>query len=579
MPRISGRVSFGGFDLDLEAGRLLKSGRTLKLRPQPMRLLCLLVSHAGTQVSREEIRRHLWGESTFVDYDVAMDSCVNRIRAVLRDRAQAPRFVETLPRRGYRFIAPVKRERPFAEPTLAVLPFANLNADPAREYFADGVTDALITELARIPDVRVISRQSVIHLKGSIRKLDEIARDLGVDGVVEGSAMHEGNRVRLTAQLILMEPERHVWAQSYECDMSAVLSTQREAARAVAACVAQAMRPDAAVVSAPAPADLGGTPVAPEIVEAYLRVRFECDKMSAEGIGKALQYCRDITLKAPDFAPGLAEHARVLFCVGFWGHAPAVEVYPAVKQLALQALATDDSVGVAHVALAWMKLLLDWDLPAAMREIQRAIELSPSDTDAHLFYGTLLCFIGRHSESIARVEYALDLNPVSLLPNQYAGWMYSHMGQHPRAEAQARRTIQLFPNALQPHFVLGWSAWYQGRAEEAVAVFEKALSHSREALSLSYLGYVYARLGRREDARALLRELEQLCLRGQAPPVAFATIYAGLGDIDAAFDWLETAYRLRDGYLFWLPGAPGLDPLRSDPRFADLVGRMGIAPL
>jgi TolB-like protein/tetratricopeptide (TPR) repeat protein len=540
-----------------------------------MSVLCLLVSRAGRPVSREEIRRHLWGESTFVDYDVGVDSCVNRIRSALRDKAQAPRYVETLPRQGYRFIAPVKRERAFAEPTLAVLPFANLNGDPARDYFADGVTDALITELARIPAVRVISRQSVLHLKGSSRKLEEIARDLGVDGVVEGAALHEGNRVRLTAQLILMEPERHAWAQSYECDMSAVLSTQREAARAVAACVATALRPDAAVVPAPAPA----RPVAPELVEAYLKARIELDKLNAEAIGKALQYFREITAKAPDFALGLAGHAACLFSLGWWGHAPIREVYPSAKQMALQALAIDDSLSLARVVLAWMNLLLDWDLDGAMREVRRATELSPSDTDAHLLYSTLLCFVGRHSDAIAEVQYALKLNPASLHPNQYGAWMFSHMGQHARAEAQARRTIELFPDSFQPYFVLGWSAWYQGRAEEAVAVFEKALSHSREALSLAYLGHVYGRFGRTEDAGGLLRELEQLRTRGQAPPIAFATIYAGLGDIDAAFDWLETAYRLRDGYLFWLPGAPGLDPLRSDPRFTDLVGRMGIVPL
>jgi TolB-like protein/tetratricopeptide (TPR) repeat protein len=579
MHSLFGRVSFGEFELDLEAGMLRKSGRTLKLRPQPMRILCLLVSQAGRPVSREEIRRHVWGESTFVDYNVGLDSCMNRIRSALRDKSRAPRYVETLPRRGYRFVAPIKRQRPFAEPTLAVLPFANLNGDPANDYFADGVTDALITELARIPVVRVISRQSVLHLKGSSRKLDEIARELGVDGIVEGAALHEGNRVRLTAQLILTEPEHHVWAQSYDCDMSAVLMTQCEAARAIAGCVADALKPAGAmepVTSAPGPKLV---PVAPDIVETYLKVRFECDKMSAEGIGKALQYCREITLKAPDFAPGLAEHARVLFCMGYWGHAPSIEVFPAVRQFALQALAIDDSIGVAHVGLAWMNLLLDWDLPAAMREIQCAIELSPSDTDAHMLYGTLLCFVGRHSDSIIRVEYALKLNPASLLPNQYAAWMYSHTGQHARAEAQARRTIEMFPGSLQPHFVLGWSLWYQGRAAEAVAVLEKALGDSREALSLSYLGHVYGRLGRTEDARCVLRELEQLRTRGQAPPIAFATIYAGIGDIDAAFDWLETAHRLRDGYLFWLPGAPGLDPLHSDPRFADLVHRMGIVSL
>ena len=572
MATFSGRVTFGAFELDLENGKLCKSGRVLKLRPQPMRVLCLLVNQAGKAVNRDEICRLLWGESTFVDYDVGVDYCVYRIRSVLGDKAQSPRYVETLPRRGYRFIAPVKRERLFAEPVLAVLPFANLNGDPAKDYFADGVTDALITEIARIPTVRVISRQSVLHLKGSSRKLDEIARDLNVDGVVEGSALHEGDRVRVSAQLIMMEPERHAWAQSYDCDMSAVLTTQAEAARAIAGCVATVLKSAGAVMPPP----VGARPLAPEMVEAYLKARFELDKMSAKGIGKALQYCREMNLKAPDFALGLALHSACLFMLGYWGHAPISEVYPSAKHLALRAVAIDDDLGTAHLVLAWMNLLLDWNLDAAMGEVRRAIELNPSDTDAHLFYSTLLCFVGHNSEAMRGIQYALKLNPASLLPNQYAAWMFSHMGQHARAEAQARRTIELFSDSLQPYFVLGWSAWYQGRAEDAVAALEKALSHSREALSLSYLGHVYGRLGRIDEARDLFRELEQLRAQGHAPPIAFAVIHAGLGDIDAAFDWLETAYRLRDGYLFWLPGAPGLDPLHSDARFADLVHRVGV---
>lgn len=574
MIAISGRVTFGAFELDLESGTLCKSGRVLKLRPQPMRVLCLLVSQAGKLVDRKEIRRLLWDESTFVDYDVGMDYCVYRIRSVLGDRAQAPRYVETLPGRGYRFIASVKRERSFAEPTIAVLPFANLNRDPAKDYFADGLTDALITELARIPAVRVISRQSVLHLKESRRRLEEIARDLSVDGVVEGAVLHEGDRARLTAQLILMEPERHAWAQSYDCDMSTVLTTQREVAEAIAGCVASTLGPASAVIP-----PLGAArPVPPEIAEAYLNARAEFEKMSAEGIGKALQYFREMTLEKPDFALGLAWHAACLFTLGYWGHAPISEVYPSAKHLALQALAIDDSIVPAHLVLAWMKLLLDWDLDGAMREVRRAIELGPSDTDAHSFYSTLLCFVGHKSEAMREVQCALKLNPAPLLPNQYAAWMFFHIGQHRRAEAQAKRTIELFPDSLQPYFVLGWSAWYQGRPEDAVAALEKALSRSREALSLSYLSHVYGRLGRTDEAMHLFRELKQLRRQGQAPPIAFAIIHAGLGDIDAAFDWLETAYRLRDGYLFWLPGAPGLDPLRSDPRFADLVRRVGVVP-
>jgi len=280
-----------------------------------------------------------------------------------------------------------------------VLPFANLNGDPAKEYFADGVTDALVTELARIPTVRVISRQSVLHLKGSSRKLDEIARDLCVDGIVEGAALHEGNRVRLSAQLILMEPERHAWAQSYECDMSAVLSTQGEAARAIAACVATALRPDVAAVPAQVPA----RPVAPELVETYLQARIECEKMSAEGIGKAHQYFQRLTLEAPDFAPGLAWHAACLYCLGYWGTLQSTRCIQR-EAFCTAGCCLDDSVSIAHVILAWMNLLLDWDLNGAMREVRRAIEVGPSDPDAHMFYSTLLCFVGRNSEATQRLS-------------------------------------------------------------------------------------------------------------------------------------------------------------------------------
>jgi TolB-like protein/Tfp pilus assembly protein PilF len=572
MPTISGPVGFGEFELDLETGELRRSGTILKLRPQSASVLCLLVSQAGKLVTRKEIRRLLWGDSTFVDYDAGVDHCVNRIRSILCDRGHAPRYVETVPRRGYRFIAPVRRQRLFAEPTLAVLPFANLNGDPARDYFADGMTDALITELARIPAVRVISRQSVLHLKGSNRKLEEIAHDLAVDGVVEGAALHEGDRVRLTVQLILVGPERHMWAQSYECDMSAVLSTQREAAQAIAACVAAALRPGGGV----APASVPLRPAAPGIVEDYLKAIAELHKGSAESMGKALQGFRELTVKAPDFAPGLAGHAACLFSLGWFGHAPAREVYPSAKQMALQAVATDDSVSGGHQVLATMNWILDWDLAAAEREFRRAVELSPSDPDARSLYAIFLSGAARYSESIVEAQYGAKLNPTSLFQNQAAAWIYLHACQYASAEAQARRTLESFPDALQPHYVLGWALWRQGGAEEAVAVFERALGLSREASSLSFLGHVYGRLGRADEAKRLLRELDLFFTQGRASPIAFVVIYAGLGDADAAFGWLETAYRLRSDMIWLTLGFPGIDPLRSDPRFADLVRRMRI---
>lgn len=575
-----GRVSFGAFEFDLDNGELRKAGRTVKLQPQPVTVLRLLISKAGKLVRREEIRQLLWGESTFVDYDSGVDYCVNRIRTVLCDRAKLPRYIETLPRRGYRFIAPIRQERPFAEPTLAVLPFANLNADPAKEYFADGVTDALITELARIKAVRVISRQTILHLKGTCRRMDEIARDLAVDGVVEGAVLHEGNRVRVTAQLILPDPERHVWAESYDCDMSAVLATQRDAARAIAACIA-----DALSSAAPAAADaVPARPPAPDIIERYLEACSELGKMNAEGIGKALQYLREITIRAPDFALGLATHAICLGSLGYWGHAPVRETYPSVKQMAIAALAMDDSLDAAHLALGMSYWLLDWDLAASEREFQRAINLGPSNPDAHLLCAIFFGHSGRLCDAISEIQYALKLDRASLLPNTAAAWIYLVAGRHRDAERQAKRTIDSFPGSLHAHFVLGWSAWCQGRSAEAVAAFQQALALSREAFALSFLGHIYGSLGRTDEARTLLSELDDFLNRGQAPPIAMVVIHAGLGDADAAFDWLETAYRLRDDKLFWLTTRfPGFDPLRGDPRFDDLLRRMdsrtGVASL
>ena len=567
---------FGDFELDRMTLELRKAGQKIRLAPQPARVLVLLANRPGELVTRDELRREVWGEETHVDFERNLNYCINCVRDALGDTAQSPRYIETLPRRGYRFIADVDRRRAFTEPTLAVMPFTNLNRDPAREFFADGITDALITELARINTLRVISRQSVLHLRGSNQKLDEIARELSVDGVVEGAVLHEGDRVRVTAQLILVEPERHVWAQSYDCAMSAILTTQREAARAIAACVATVLRPGAPAASDPLPGGPGDAPPSPETIETFLKAVAELGKMNAEGIGNALQSFRELTAKAPDFAPGLAGHASCLFSLGFWGHAPVREVYPTAKQMLLKAIAIDDSLGWPHWVLAHVILFLDWDVTGAEREFRRAIELSPSDPEARITYALFLSCVGRYSESVSEAEYGLQLNPTALLPNQAAAWNYLYAGCPELAAAQARRTIEAFPDALQPHFVLGWAAWCQGNAEEAVAALEKALGLSREALSLGFLGHLYARLARTDDALRLLRELNGLASRGQASPIALVVLHAGLGDADAAFEWLDTACRLRVDLHWLFVKFPGLDPLRSDPRFAALLHRVGI---
>ncbi len=567
---------FGDFELDRRTLELRKSGQRVRLTPQPARLLALLASRAGELVAREELRGELWDEATFVDFEHNLNYSVNCVRVALGDTARRPQYIETLPRRGYRFIAPVHRERPFAEPTLAVLPFSNLNGDPKSDYFADGITDALITELARIKTLRVISRQSVLHLKGSSRGLDEIAGKLGVDGIVEGAVLHEGNRVRVTAQLILMEPERHVWAETYECDMSAILQTQRQAARAVAECVAAALSPDTFATSTPVPAGPDALSASPEIIETFLKATAEFGKMDAQSLDRSLQYFREVPHEAPNFAPGLAGPASCLFALGWWGLAPAREVYPGAKLMLTRAISIDDSLARAHLYLAFVTWLLDWDLPLAEREFRRAIELSPSGADAHVGYAVFLTCLARYSEADAECEYGLRLDPAALMPNQGAAWHYLNAGHPEKAEAQARWVLELFPNSLQAHFVLGWAAWSQGRTEAAVAIFEKAVALSREALSLSFLGHVYARLGRRDEAMSLRQELDLLSSQSKASPLAYVVLHGGLGDMEAAFAWLETALRLRHDLAWLLTKFPGLDPLRPDPRFGALVQRVAV---
>lgn len=568
---------FGDYELDRTTLELRRSGRKVGLAPQPARALALLASRPGCLVTREELRRELWGDETFVDFDRSLNYCINCIRDALGDTAQAPQFIETLPRRGYRFVASVDRQRTFAEPTLAVLPFANLNHDAAKDFFADGITDALITELAHLKAVRVISRQSVLHLKDSRDTLRDIARDLGVDGIVEGTALHEGARVRVTAQLILMEPERHAWAQTYECDLSAVLATQREAAREIASSVGAALRPDAPSLPATEPARSAPDPATPETIETFLKAVSALHQMSADGLQQALQLFRELTTNAPRFAPGWAGYGSCLFSMGWWGHAPAREVYPTAKALLAQAIALDHGYGISHTLFAYMLWLLDWDLAGADREFRRGTDLSPSDPEAHILYAVFLCCVGRHENAMAEASYGLQLNPTPLLANQAAAWVYLHTGHDAAAESQARRTLAAFPSALQPHYVLGWALWRQGNTAEARVVLERALSMSREGLALSFLGHVYARLGRRDEALALLRELEELTSLGSASPVAMAILQTGLGDADAAFVWLRKAAQLRDDLPWLFTRFPGLDALRPDPRFDALLRGIGPA--
>jgi len=519
-------------------------------------------------VSKEQILDRVW-QGRLVS-ESALTRNAAELRQALGDSERSPRYIETITKRGYRLIAPVAPGPP-APPRLAVLPFDNLNRAPEEDYFADGMAEAVITELGRIAGLRVISRQSVLRFKGSGKSLAEIARELKVDAVVEGSALLAGTRVRITAQLIQAEPEQHLWAQSYECDLGDILGVQGQVARAIAEAVHAALTPqDLARLSRALRVNL-------EAHLAYLKARHYGDGWTQEGIEKAFAYLQRAIAADPTYAPAYASLAKYLAVLGFWGHLPIRQAYAKAREAVLRALELDQSLGEAHAVLAFIKWHLDWDLAGCEAGLRRAIELSPSSEFAQMAYANFLNIARRDLDSgLVHARLALEIDPLSLNTNLGFGWWLLYAGEHEQAIEQARKTLELYPDALHARPILGWALAARGRYEEAVVAFEGAMAISRDALSLASLGHAYGRSGQRQAAEAVLAELLDRRAREHVPEFALATVHAGLGDLERAFQSLEKCYAERDGRLFWLPVDPCFDPLRSDPRYHDLLRRVGL---
>ncbi len=569
------RVRFGPFEFDPRSLELTRGGREVRLAPQPARLLETLVERAGHLVTREELRRALWGGDTFVDFDAGLNYCLGRLRAALGDDARAPRFIETLPRRGHRFVAAIERcGRRY--PTLAVLPFDNLGGDAADDYLSDGVVDGLITELAAIASLRVISRQSVLGLKGSRLGMADIARQLRADAIVEGNVLHHGGRLRITAQLIAMNPERHLWAQSYEGEPGGFLALLNAVAREVASATQAALAPDDRAPIEVRRAAGGHTP-RPEAHTAYLKARFHLGKWSGAEIQQGLAHLREAIDLDPGYAPSYASLAYSLMMIGYWGHAPWQQVYAQAKQAALRAVELDPALSDAHVAHAWVRLCSDWDFDGAAASVRRAIEAAPSNEGAHLLDSVCRSWIDDdQDEAIAAAHRALALDPISPFTNSTVAWALLFARRHDEAARQAEDTLRLYPDALQAHIVLAWVRVAQGRLADAIEIFGRAAAASPDPMTLGFLGHTCGRSGREPEARALLERLTAGDMAGSAPVKSIVAIHAGLGEADRAFEWLDRGLALRDGGLLALRVSPPFEPLRSDPRFDRLAARIGL---
>ena len=457
--------------------------------------------------------------------------------------------------------------------SLAVLPLENLSRDPEQEYFADGMTEQLITDLAKISELKVISRTSVMQYKGARKPLPQIAQELGVDAVVEGSVQRSGDRVRISAQLIDARADQHLWARSYERDLRNVLALQDDVAQAIA------NELKIKLASEGQPRLTGSRPVDPEAYEAYLKGRYYASKRTEKDLKKSIEYFQQAIEKDPNYASAYSGMADAYALLGFRGNLPSNEALSKAKAAALKAVELDDSLADAHASLAFIAEIHEWDWATAEREYKRALELNPGYAAGHNWYAGYLMYVGRFDEGIAEAKRARDLDPLSLPVNNALAGRLLVAGRVDEALEQLKKTLEMDPRFASAHQTLGWAYLNMGKHEEAIQEFQQALqlSGTDDTDHMVDLGFAYAAAGKREQARKILAKLQKLHEQGVVPSGSIAILYGSLGELDEAFAWLEKAYEERDPELTYIKvPARRFEPLRHDPRYQDMLRRMGL---
>jgi TolB-like protein/DNA-binding winged helix-turn-helix (wHTH) protein/Tfp pilus assembly protein PilF len=644
---------FDDVKVDCANLRVQKGGSPRKITPRAFQVLAYLLEHHGRIVEKQELFDEVWKERFVTDN--ALSRIIKEIRQVIGDDADEPRYIETIPKRGYRFIAEVtdvgaetltnnvsrtrltgeaadtevappgsdhaeekdreatalvtdrngKRGRPTqrwrltaigliglvlaatiylkffrgsssisegAIKSLAVLPLQNLSGDPSQEYFADGMTDALIGDLAKIRGLQVISRTSSMRYKGANKPLREIASELRVDAVIEGTVLRSGGRVQVRAQLIHAPTDRHLWSETYERDLRDVLALQSEIAQAVVREIQIKIMPAERARLTP------NRPVNRKAFDDYLQGRFlYWNRRTDENLHKAISFFQSAIAEDCNYAPpyvGLADCYNALG-TELIGALPPPDARRQAEQATSKALEIDNEMAEAHAALGFVKHF-NWDWTAAEREFRLAIELNPNYAYAHDCYASFLVSKGRTEEAIAEANRAQELDPFSLAISAKRGFILENARRYDEAIEQLRRVIAMDQDNFQAHWFLGHTYAASGLFDEAIAASEKAAALSRTPGALGFLGMCYGLAGRKAEAKKILNELLELNRRRYVTPPALANVYIGLGDKDQAFFWLEKAYQDRSNYLAYLKVFPADDPLRSDPRIDDLLRRMGL---
>ncbi|PYX87217.1 MAG: hypothetical protein DMG68_12545 [Acidobacteria bacterium] len=585
----------------------------MKLPKQPSRLLVLLASHPGELINREEIVRQIWNSDTFVDFEQGLNFAIRQIRTALGDDADHPRYIETLPKRGYRFIGqpvPVApaRAAPRAHsaiPTfrrrtpviglvllvatiaivigiriykassagrpsirsLAVLPLDNLSADPAQQYFVDGMTDELITDLAQVRNLRVISRTSSMQYRGTKKTAPQIGRELQADALVEGTVERVGDTVRIRTQLIDAARDKHLWAKIYDRNIGNILALQMEAARDIA----QAIQVQ---LTSQEKSNLASVrDVNPEAYEAYLMGRYFWNRRTPEAMNQARAYFERAISKDPTYAQPYAGIADSYNMLGNWGELPPAQAYTNAKLTAKKALELDPNVPEAMVAMAFANFLYDRDWSGADTGFKKAIEANPNYAPAHQWYAVYLIAKGDRKEALAEVAQAQLLDPLSLIIRSVGGWIDYLAHDYDAALEQCREAIAMDPDFYPAHLYMAQALEQKGLNPEAESEYHRALSISGgNRLALAHLGHLYGIEGKREQAERVILDMQKF---PYTPAAWIAMVYSGLGSKRDAIAWLKRAYNEHDPWLVLLNREPAYDSLRSDGAFKDLVHNVG----
>ena len=585
--RSSNVKRFGTFEVDLRARELRKGGIRIRLQDQPFEILAVMIERPGEVVTRDELRQRLWPAGTFVDFEHSLNAAIKRLRSALGDDADNPRFVETLHKRGYRFIAAVESEgqpvrnlhvvRPAKtvpdnfNVRLVVLPFANMSNDPTQEYFSDGLTEEMITQIGRLCPGRlgVIARTSSMLFKRSAKSASEIGRELSADYLLEGSVRGDGDRVRITAQLIDTRTEVHLWVETYDRSLGETLNLQTEVAGHIARSLAMELVPDQVDVMGRA------TPRRTEAYQAYLKGRYHWNRGSLEGVRSAISYYERALELDPDFAASHSALARARIALANNSRQPARPLLEQAKTSALRSIEIDPGISDAHLALAEIRRTLDWDWRTAEEAYRTAIALSPSCESAHRFYAQFLAAMSRFGEAKTEADRACDVDPFCLVVTTGAAWVRYAAGEFEMAIDRSRHVLDMDASYMPARRILGAALLGVGRNDEAVSELTAAAGPDREdAISLAWLAHAKALAGAREEAGAILARLHADSPSVYVPRYHLAIAQAGLGDRDAAFALLAAACADREPAVVNLKVEPRFEPLRRDARYGALLRQL-----